>query len=195
MTNLTDGLKKQGYQIQDELKIRKKLEKNTGWDFEFQKYEKYEYDLSVTKWADNPEDHEDNEVIGYIELERSRGDKAHSWISGDIPDSWVFLSFLKRKVNQFDRMTNTWGAVKSNHDDTVYVKFNHKMDNCFAVPIKVIANDGETTPRSDGTRNNTYLSLETDHPKVRYGIDNCISFIKSYLTDNQMRNRENILDY
>jgi hypothetical protein len=195
MSDLTDGLAKQAYEIEDELKIRKQLEAHTGWQFEFRKHEKYQYDLSIMKWADTPTDCDDNEVLGYVELERSRGDKECSWISGDIPDSWVFISFLKRKVNQFDTKTDTWGVVKENYGETVYLKFNHKMDNCFAAPIEAIYEDGETTPRSDGTRNNTYLSLEIDHPEIRYGINDCVSFIESYLTEDETKQQMTVLDY
>jgi hypothetical protein len=195
MTELTDGLEKQPYQIKDELKIRKILETHSSWQFEFRKYDKYEYDLSVRKWADSPEDCDANRVIGYVELERSRGDKKYSWVSGDIPDSWVFISFLKRKVNQFDTLTKQWGPVKSKYDKTVYLKFNHQMDNCFCVPVEVIHEHGEVTPRSDGSRSNTYLSLETDNPQIRFGINNCVSFIESYLTDDEREQEPTLFDY
>jgi hypothetical protein len=183
--NLTDGLDKQSYEIQDELKIRKILENHTDWQFEFTKNDKFAYDLRITEWDDEPASDSDNRVLGYVELERARKDKPTSWITGDIPDSWVFLSFLKRKVRRFDHNTQSWRGIKQDYDRTVYLKFNHALDNCFAAPIESIYLHGETTPYSDGSRTGSYLSLEMDHPDVHYGIDECVSFVEDYMTQRE----------
>lgn len=177
-----DDLGDQSYEFKDELKIRKVLEKHTTWEFEFSKNGQYKYDLAITKWDNEPRNHDDNEVVGYVELERSRKDKEHSWVTGGIPDSWYFLSFLQRKVRSYDHRRESWGGVLDNYDQTVYLKFNHALDNCFAAPIETIYRDGETTPRSTGSYNDTYLKLETDHSEVRFGVDSCVNFIEDYLT-------------
>ena len=180
--NLTDGLDKQSYEIQDELKIRKILERHTDWQFEFTKNDKFAYDLRITEWDDEPASDTDNRVLGYVELERARKDKPSSWITGDIPDSWVFLSFLKRKVRRFDHATQSWRGIKEEYDRTVYLKFNHALDNCFAASIESIHRYGQPTPRSDGSRTGSYLSLDMDHADVHYGIDGCVTFIEDYMT-------------
>jgi len=180
--DLTDGLDKQSYQIEDELKIRKTLEAHTDWQFEFTKNGKYAYDLEVTGWADSPQSDTDNQVIGYVEIERSRNDKEHSWVTGDIPDSWYYLSFLQRKVRKYDYRLEKWCGLKDHYDQTVYLKFNHALNNCFVAPITAIHRDGNRTKRSDGSPQNTYLALNHGHSKVHIGINDCVAFIKRYLT-------------
>lgn len=193
---LTNGLDKQSYEIKDELRMRRQIESSTDWRFAFQKNIKYRYDLTVTRWADEPEDRTDSELAGYIELERSRKDREHSWVSGSIPDSWYFYSFLKRKVNQFNKETQSWGTVKPHFDQTVYLKFNHRLGNCFAAPVKAIHEDGNHTPWSDGTKENTYLSLELDDDRVRTGIDECAAFIEEFFdTDDPKPSGEVGLKY
>lgn len=181
-SDLTDGLDKQSYQIKDELQIRKTLEAHTDWQFEFTKNDKFAYDLKITEWAEEPRSDGDKTVIGYVELERSRADKQHSWITGGIPDGWYYLSFLQRKVREFDYRMRRWDGLKDDYDRTVYLKFNHALDNCFAAPIAAIHRDGTQTKRSDGTPENTYLALDQGHPEVHVGIEECVGFIERYLT-------------
>ena len=64
--NLTDGLEKQSYEIQDELKIRKTLERHTDWQFELTKNSKFAYDLRITEWDDEPATDDDNRGLGYV---------------------------------------------------------------------------------------------------------------------------------
>jgi len=180
--NLTSGLDEQSYRIEDELKIRKVLEAQTKWSFEFTKNDKFAYDLRITQWDEQPQSPTDNDVIGYVELERSRRDKKHSWVTGELPDSWYFLSFLQRKVRDYDYQRGSWGSLKSDFDRTIYLKFNHALDNCFAAPVATIHQDGKQTKWSDGTPKNTYLALDKDHPDVRHGIDDCVEFIQNYFT-------------
>lgn len=180
--SLDHDLGKQSYEIKDELKIRKVLEKHTDWQFEFTKNDKFDYDLRITEWNDEPEGPSDNRILGYVELERSRRDKECSWITGDIPDSWYFYSFLERKVLNYDRVMQTWDGLKEHYNRTVYLKFNHALDNCFAAPITAIYRDGTRTKRSDGTRTNTYRKLRFGHPEVAVGIQDSIELIESHLS-------------
>jgi len=170
------------YEIKDELKIRKVLEKHTDWEFEFSKNDKYQYDLTIYQWDDEPQTRDDQEVIGYVELERCRRDKEKSWVMGAVPDEWYYLSFLQRKVRKYDWDTQSWEGLKQHYDRTVYLKFNHAMTHCFAAPIEVIYRDGAQTKRSDGGYNSTYLKLDKDHVDVKHGIQTCVEFVEEYLT-------------
>jgi len=170
------------YEFKDELKIRKVLEDHTDWKFEFTKNDQYQYDLTIYQWDDEPRTPDDHEVLGYVELERCRRDRDKSWVMGAVPDNWYYLSFLQRKVRDFDFDSQSWQGLKDDHERTVYLKFNHAMTNCFAAPIATIYRDGTTTKRSDGGYNSTYLKLDKDHAAVEYGIQSCVSFIEDYLT-------------
>lgn len=183
-----------GYEVKDELKIRKVLEKHTDWKFEFTKNDQYKYDLTIYEWGNEPQTREDQSVLGYVELERCRCDKDTSWVMGTIPDSWYYLSFLQRKVREFNWETHTWAGLKEDYDRTIYLKFNHAMTNCFAAPIEVIHRDGVNTKRSDGGYNSTYLKLDKDHPEVEYGIETCVSLIKDHLTDRDS-GQSNLTDW
>jgi hypothetical protein len=181
--SLDDGLAGADYEIIDELKIRKKLEVGSDWRYEFTKQTKYGYDLELYRWPESADSPEDRELFGYIELERASVDKSSCpWITGDLPDRWVYLSFLKRKVYQWDWDANRFtDELKPNARRAMYLKFNNAMDNCFIAPITTVARDGTRTKKSDGTRTNTYLSLDTGHSDVRIGVDESISYIEEYL--------------
>jgi hypothetical protein len=157
---------------------RKMLEERTGWRYEFSKNEKFEYDLVVIEWDEEPEDPTDKRVLGYVEIERSRGEKPTHWKTGDIPDCWTLISFLKRKIYQHH---GWWGEVIPEHDRTVYLKFNHDMTNCFAAPIEAVHADGWETWRSDGSYLGSTHALELDDPRISHGIDECVAFIMVYL--------------
>jgi hypothetical protein len=180
--DLTDGLEDQSYEFKDELKIRKVLERRTDWQFEFTKNDQYEYDLRILEWDDEPQSPADNRVLGYVELERARKDRPTSWVTGDVPDSWHYYSFLMRKIRKWDYDAGNWAGLKDDYRRTVYLKFNHALDNCFAAPVKDIYEQGERTKRSDGGRQNTYLKLGFDDPTVRVGISDCVDYIEEYLS-------------
>lgn len=173
--SLDDHLDSTSYDIVDELQIRKRLEAETGWRYEFTKGAKYGYDLKLYRWTDAPDGPDDRHLFGYVELERADG-----WRTGDIPDGWDYYSFLRRKVNEFNGV-GRWGETKENADRAVYLKFNRELDNCFVVPISAIDLRGEETKRSDGRRQNTYLKLDFDDPTVTLGVDDAVAYIKRYL--------------
>ena len=181
--SLDDGLDKQSYEIKSELKIRKVLESHTDWRYEFTKNDRYDYDLRITEWDAEPGGPEDCRTLGFVELERARNDRPKSWVSGEVPyDDWYYYSFLERKVHTFDYDLWRWGGLKDDSEETVYLKFNHELDNCFAAPIKSIHRDGTRTKRSDGNPKRTTLKLGFDHPDVHTGIEECVSFIQDYLS-------------
>lgn len=179
-----DELSDEDYEIVNELKLRKKLEAGSDWRYEFTKQTKYGYDLELYRWPPSSDAPDDRELFGYIELERASIDKSSCpWVTGDLPDAWVYLSFLKRKVYQWDWDTGRFTEeLKQNARRALYLKFNHSMDNCFVAPISVIAKDGSLTKKSDGSRTNTYLSLDVSHSEVRTGVNESIEFAEEYLT-------------
>lgn len=192
---LDAGLDKESYEIKDELKIRKALEGETDWQLEFTKNSKFDYDLRVFVWDDNPRGPESKNLLGFIEVERTS--KTSDWITGDIPDSWWYYSFLERKIRQYDhRFTgrSAWGDPIEDYQRTVYLKFNHSMDNCFMAPITTIYHDGTHTKRSDWSRTNTYRKLSFYHPDVTVGLDESLSAIQEYLI-RQQNGQESILSY
>lgn len=176
--SLDDGLDQQSYDIKDELKMRKQLEAHTDWEFEFTKNDTYAYDMRVYEWDAQPRTPDDRTVFGYIELERA---KKSGWCTGDVPDNWIYLSFLERKIRDYDYKHGRWSGLKENYRQTVYLKFSHALDNCFVAPVASIHRDGWQTKRSTGTPTNTYRALQFEHPDVRFGIENAVTFIEEYL--------------
>lgn len=192
--SLDDGLEKQSYEIKGELEIRKLLESNTDWDFEFRKNEKYAYDLCIHQWNDEPAGPDDNDVVGYIELERARKDKSKSWVTGDVPEGWHFYSFLERKIRSYDYERGCWTGLQGDHDRTVYIKFNHALDNCFTAPITTIYRDGQITKRSDGSPKNTYRALSLYNDSVAVGIADTIDLVEDWLGRSDS-NQETLFDF
>lgn len=176
--SLDDDLDKESYEIKDELEMRKQLEAETDWEFEFTKNDTYAYDMRVYEWDDEPSSPDDRTIFGYIELERA---KKTGWCTGDIPDKWVYLTFLERKIRDYDHGCGRWDGLKEDYRKTMYLKFNHALDNCFVAPIASIHRDGWETRRSTGTPTDTYRAIQFDHPDVRYGITDAVTFIEEYL--------------
>ena len=192
MSETEFDLSEQSYEIIDELQIRKKVELETDWSYEFTKGGTYKYDLEIHRWPDDASAQEDRELFGFLELERADHQQNKSWVTGDIPDNWSFLSFLQRKVYiweedcaRYDNGSRVGGfsrqTLKPEYRRALYLKFNHAMDNCFIAQIPAIVKDGRETPWTDGTRYNSYLSLSKDHPQIAIGIDECVSFLLEYL--------------
>jgi len=167
------------FNFEDELKIRKKIERHTSWNYEFDKNgDKYGYDLVVTGWDDTPTDPQDKQLLGFVELERAT---ANTWDYGKPPSSWNFFSFLTRKVREWNSDEKKWDGIKENYDKTIYVRFNHAMTDCVAVPIEVIFRQGFETKKSQGTYNESFLALDRDNPNLSKGIISSIQQIDSYL--------------
>lgn len=169
------------YDIEVELKIRKMLEAETDWNFEFNKNgDQYDYDIKFYRWEDNGNGELEKVHYGFVELERAR-----KWKTGDVPDNWTYYSFLERKIQEFDHDLRKWRGPKENFRRTIYLKFNQLLDNCFAAPVVTIYNQGERTKRSDGTYNNTYRKLGFDHPDVRQGLGECVNYIDTFLAQSE----------
>jgi hypothetical protein len=169
------------YNIEVELKIRKVLEENTDWNFEFNKNdERYEYDIKFFRWEEDDSGTLQKNHYGYVELERAR-----KWKTGEKPDNWKYYSFLERKVLDYDHRTKSWQDPKDNYERTIYLKFNQLLDNCFAAPVQSIYRDGKRTKRSTGEYNDTYRKLPFSHGDVVEGIQGCVEYIDQFLCNQE----------
>lgn len=172
----TDAPDDAQFEIQDELKVRKVLESNTDWAFEFTKNDRYAPDLELYQWPDGADRPSDRQLHGYVEIER-----AQNWVTGAVPDGWPYASFLKRKVYDWDYTSQSWLGLKDQYQRTLYLKFNHALDNCFVAPVEIIHRDGYPTKASDGSRTGSFLKLRWDHPDVVTGIHSATEFVDDWL--------------
>jgi hypothetical protein len=173
-------LSKESFELRDELKIRNVLEDHTDWRYEFTKNSKYEYDLQLFQWSDPPRNPDDRKLMGYVEIERTS--RSSDWQSGDLPSHWPELRFCRRKIDT--GRPPSWKAPKDNYAQTIYLKFNHSIDNCFAAPLPWIRTYGESVywPDNKRTRESAFYALPRDSDHIKHGINNCIKLIKEYLT-------------
>lgn len=165
------------YDIEPELRVRKILEQHTEWPIVVKRNDdKYDTDLEVYQWAHQNEEWQRN-LIGYVEVEQ-----ADKWYGKQYPDNWVYLTFLERKVRNWDRMNQRFDGLVNGGEKTVYLKFNQEFTNCFAATVEDIYQNGGRTKRSDGSRQGSTLALDFDHEAVHTGIDDCANFIMDYFT-------------
>ena len=166
---------KVNYDITGELIIRKILESNTDYKFEFIKNDnKYESDIRIFEYIVKGNDW-DKKFIGYVEVE-----KALKWDTFDIPKYWYCLSFLGRKLFKFNGKFDVNNPV-DNIDSTVYLKFNSSYTNCFCQSKAFIISNGKESYRNGknvnlSNRNDFYWELEKS--KLIFGIKECCDFIK-----------------
>jgi hypothetical protein len=179
-------LSQQSYEIEDELRVRGILEERTDWSFEFTKNSKYAPDLELHDWGDDPRQPSDRELSGFIEIEVAHDDS--DWQSGDVPANWTTINFLRRKVVEYNYDVGGWRDLKDSARRTVYLKFNHNIDNCFVAPVERVFHDGNIQSYRDGGPNWEFYCLPPNHDSITYGIHDSIQFIESYfdqLEDNQ----------
>lgn len=179
------NLDEQSYEIEDELKIRKTLEEHTNWSFEFTKNSQYAPDLQLHDWGSQPTAPGDRELTGFVELERAHADS--DWQTGDLPDSWSTVNFLKRKLYRWDFDANEWDGLKEGFTQTVYLKFNHRMDNCFCASLERIRADGNEFAYNGGGRQNEFFALHPESSSVRHGIHDCVQYIETHLSQVEKR--------
>jgi len=184
-----DDLSSQSYEIVSELVIRGILEQQTDWQYEFTKNSKYDYDLQLFDWGEQPDSPSDRELIGYVEIEVANEDSA--WQTGPFPDNWSTTNVLARKVYQYDKYTREFGALKDDAWRTIYLKFNHEIDNCFAIPIdeadRAVEHRGAevNTWRKDKRhkkRNWTFVELSPSDEQLVYGIADAVELIVDHLS-------------
>lgn len=169
-------LSTQNYEITDELKIRKILENNTDHKWIFDKNDnKYEYDLKAWKYNIYEDGKYEKIFKGYIEIEVGNG-----W-EEDWPDWYKYVSFLKRKIYNFDWDRNEWTNTKENIDKTFYLKFNNKRTDCLCLLIDDILIYGNPSKRDREHDKYRQSFIEVEIKDVIWGIKNCIEYINHKL--------------
>lgn len=170
-------LTKESYEIKDELLIRKILEKNTSYNWVFDKNDnKYEYDLKAWRYELYEDGTHDKIFKGFIEVEVGTG-----WVN-EWPKNYYCVSFLMRKIFNFDRNINEFTNKKNDSDKTFYLKFNTSLNNCFCLLMSDIIQLGK--PSNRNSKNNIYKNsfFEVDKNNVIWGIENCLTYINNILT-------------
>lgn len=171
------------YDIQRELEVRKLLEEETEWSFEFTKNEKYAPDLQLHDWGEPPVDAGSRSLIGYVEIEVAS--KSSDWQRGRFPDHWNEASFLRRKIQDWDYDRQNWAGLKPLARQTLYLKFNHQLDNCFMAPVERIYHDYDyRTTRRGAESPNRKQDVYVLHPKnktVVWGVHDCVREIEGWL--------------
>lgn len=166
------------YDIEPELRARNILEQHTEWDTVINRNDDiYDTDLECYRWNDGMGEWR-RELIGYVEIEQ-----ADKWYGKSYPDNWVYLTFLERKVHDWDSALQRFDGLVNGGEKTVYLKFNQEFTNCFAAPVRDIHLNGSRTKRSDGSRQGSTLALNFEHESIRTGIDECAEFITEYFNN------------
>jgi hypothetical protein len=167
-------LSQQSFDIKNELIVRKKLEKNTSWDIEFNKNDNpFEYDLVYYKWLHHGE-RLSKTLIGYVEIEY-----CFQWTGDPIPNKFYEASFLKRKIYKW--VNDDWGDPKENYEKTIYLKFNREYTNCFSATISDLIENGYLSQRSDGSYHNTFIALSWESWSITVGLDPCMEKINKFM--------------
>lgn len=170
------------YNIDNELKIRKKLENMLNYDIELQKTDdKYSWDISCFRYNTKTNK---KTLIGYIELEQS-----DTWID-EYPYFWKYHSFLARKIFKFDWNNNIFllNELKNDWGKTIYLIVNKNLTDMFCQSIKTIStfhfkydkpNPNNNKIPNDRYYNNCYLRINKKNKTVICGENDCKNFIKS----------------
>jgi len=171
-------LSTQNFEITEELQVRKILEYNTNYEWVFNKNNnKYEYDLKAWKYNIYKDGRYEPIFKGYIEIEIGRG-----WNEFDWPNhKYQVVSFLKRKIYNFDWNTNEWKDTKNYIDKTFYLKFNNDKTNCLCLLIDDIIIYGRPSNRDQEHDKYKQSFIEVDIKDVIWGIKNCIDYINDKL--------------
>jgi len=163
------------YDIDNELKIRKKLESMLNYDIELQKTEdKYSWDISCFRYNTKTNQ---KTLLGYIELEQS-----DTWID-EYPDFWKYHSFLARKVFKFDWNNNVFliNELKNDWARTIYLIVNKNLTDMICQSIKTISTlNFEYCKVKDRYYNDCYLRINKRNKTIICGQNDCKRFIKDF---------------
>lgn len=175
------------YDIENEIRLRKELEKRTNELTEISKNSnQYGYDLVYYLWR--RKDGEMEKIpYGYVELEQYEGD---GWENRGLPEHWIFYSFLKRKVYKYDWNNERWlDELKNNARRAIYLKFNDKFSNCFAASMNTIARDGFLIEYrgEPSSYKQAFLGLAFSNSEVHRGWKNVIPFIARFMKTQQKK--------
>jgi len=110
--------RKHAGEIKSELKVRKWLESNTDYTFEFIRNDiQTGYDLGCWQYV-QVDNLFEKRLICYIEVEES-----YQWRNGQYPKHWKNWAYLQRKVNKWDWANNKFlPLLKPNAKRTLYLK-------------------------------------------------------------------------
>ena len=116
---------------------------------------------------------DEQEHAGYVEVARALNNSPHSWIDGNLPrDDWYFISIPASRIN---------GKAT---EKSVFVKFNHSMNNCFAIHLSKVPR--KLTPRSkdaNGDADRNFYTVEFGNNSYVTGIENAARLIEASFFD------------
>jgi hypothetical protein len=165
------------FDIDDELKIRKKIESMLNYDIELQKTDdKYFWDISCFRYNTKTNQ---KTLLGYIELEHS-----DTWVD-EYPSFWKYHSFLARKVFKFDWDKNEFlrnpPQLKDEWARTIYLIVNKNLTDMICQSINTISNlNFEYCNVKDNYYNDCYLRINKKNKTIICGENKCKKFIKDY---------------
>jgi len=183
------------YGMQSELEVRQILEEKTDWAYEFTKNDKYDVDMQLFDWGDPPVHAESRSLVGYVEIEVASDES--DWQSGSFPSHWGHVSFLKRKIRHWNHRRDRWGGLRSKARQTMYLKFNNDLDNCFTAPVERVHHDYQYEKTRAGqrppSRTQDVLCLHPDHDSITWGVHESIKAIEAYFNelDNEQQSLSN----
>lgn len=178
IANMCEG-RKTSYDVTAELKVRKVLEKHTGWNVEFTRNDdKYGFDINCFHYTISQSWERDS--AGFVEVEESS-----MWKDGIYPQRWRFYSYLKRKVFVFDFKNGLFvQSPVENSEKTIYLKVARDLSDCHASLISDIFNHHEfkwTDSRpglGEDLYNREMLRFSLQSKYVCRGWAQCVGLIK-----------------
>lgn len=168
--------RKNTYEIDAELAVRKILEKGTSYLTEIHRNdEPYDYDLVYYMYNTDKNPFE-KRMGGYIEVEVSE-----HW-KDEFPSYWKTFSFLKRKVYEYDYDKHSFTEdLKKNGERTIYLILNKKLTDGCACDIVTISTFEEKKQHVTGDdRLDTFLRAPLDSKDVSFGLHDCLVFIRAF---------------
>lgn len=181
--------RKNPYQIDLELIIRKILEKNiSDYTFEFQKNDDpYGYDIESYKYYIWEGGKYHKELIAYIEVEISEKWK-DEWLS-----YWKVYSFVARKILVFKDGEFIKDKLKEGAEKTIYLIFNKSFTDCFCCEIKIIKNfEFKHVPLTGNYYNDCFLRIGLSDERVVRGIEDSMEYIERFLNELSLKNNYEI---
>jgi len=165
------NINKESYDIHRELEVSRIINNHSNKIYTNKNYDDmYGYDLIV-------KDKELDLFLGFIEIEISN----YNYLGGK---NW-YHSFLKRKVNNFDRTFNVFtDELKKHADRTIYIKFNKNLGlkDCICCDMRTISTfQSDYQDKTNSFYKNCVYRTTMDDKRVKVGIDDCIKYIEEYL--------------
>ena len=168
------------FDIDNELRIRKKLESMLKYDIELQKNDdKYSFDFCVFRYNTKTNN---KYLLGFIEVETS-----DTWID-EWPSFWKYHSFLARKVFKFDYLNKRFTkTLKDEWMRTIYLIVNHNLTDMFCQSLKVISTFKlQYSNVKNNEYNDYYLRINKNNKKIIHGDLNCKEFIKEFFESQKI---------